>query len=62
MEIDKQQEDIVEVDTTDLPTTPPNEEEKYEPRGAFVFVIIMGIFYLIYWFVSWYEIFVARGS
>lgn len=45
------------------PTPQPEEEITYgEPRGAFVFVIAMMIFYVVYWAIHWYEIFVMRGA
>ncbi|MEO0562613.1 MAG: hypothetical protein AAF125_10885 [Chloroflexota bacterium] len=32
------------------------------PTGAFLFVILMGVFYVLYWIVAYLEIFVIRGS
>lgn len=38
------------------------EYNKIEPRGAYAFVIALGVFYLGYWFITYFEIFVLRGS
>ena len=32
------------------------------PRGAFAFVMGLGLFYLVYWLITWFEIFVLRGA
>lgn len=33
-----------------------------DPRGALAFVILVLIFYFGYYMISWFEIFVLRGS
>ncbi|MEL6150444.1 MAG: hypothetical protein AAFV33_14060 [Chloroflexota bacterium] len=33
-----------------------------KPHGAFLFVILMMIFYFVYWTISWLEIFGIRGA
>lgn len=37
-------------------------EEQGEPRGAVTFIILMATFYVVYWTISWIEIFATRGS
>ncbi len=50
---------VVEAEAT---ATEVEHAEEGEPRGAATFVILMGVFYIIYWSISWIEIFVTRGS
>lgn len=38
-----------------------HEEEHFDPRGALAFVIIMVVGYVIYWFITYFEI-LAHGS
>lgn len=39
------------------------EESSYAvPRGALAFVLLMITFYILYWFFTWFEIFVMRGA
>jgi hypothetical protein len=33
-----------------------------EPKGAFLFVMLMMIFYIAYWTISYFEIFIFRGA
>lgn len=35
--------------------------DEVTPRGAFTFVMLMLTFYVIYWLISWFEIFILRG-
>ena len=35
---------------------------KIEPRGAFTFVFILLAIYLVYWFLTYFEIFIIRGA
>lgn len=60
-DINTQEEQEVQVS---LPEQP--EEEPLggyvSPRGAFAFVMLMLVFYIGYWFISWIEIFVIRGA
>lgn len=35
--------------------------EEGSPRGAFVFVLLMGLFYIIYFALTWLEI-IGRGG
>ncbi|MFZ4827505.1 MAG: hypothetical protein ACOYLB_09115 [Phototrophicaceae bacterium] len=42
-------------------TDTPSTETYAEPKGAFLFVILMLVFYVGYWFINWIEIFVLRG-
>lgn len=38
-------------------------EEAYpEPKGAWAFVMLMAAFYVIYWTISYFEIFIFRGA
>jgi len=32
------------------------------PRGAFLFVMLLIMFYIVYWSVSYFEIFIVRGG
>ncbi len=36
------------------------EEKHFEPRGAFAFVLLMLLFYLIYYALMYFEIFAGR--
>ncbi len=39
------------------------EEASYpSPRGAFMFVMILLVFYALYWTLAYFEIFVLRGA
>ncbi|MEM6280862.1 MAG: hypothetical protein AAF787_01610 [Chloroflexota bacterium] len=43
----------------------PAEEPAFsypKPNGAFLFVILLMIFYFVYWTISYFEIFVIRGA
>lgn len=46
--------------------SPPDPAEgpwnHIEPRGAMAFVILMFILYMVYWFATYFEIFVIRGA
>jgi len=42
-------------------TDSPPTETYGEPKGAFLFVVLMLVFYVGYWFVNWIQIFVLRG-
>lgn len=45
--------------------TPPEEDghDSYAaPRGALAFVMALLIFYVIYWFVTYFEVFILRGA
>jgi hypothetical protein len=50
----------------DTPEIPPEAQDDVDvpgaPRGAFAFVIVLAIFYAAYWIITWFEIFVIRGS
>lgn len=35
---------------------------KIEPKGAYTFVILVGLFMTGYWFVTYFEVFVLRGG
>ena len=35
---------------------------KIEPRGAFALVFIILAMYIVYWFLSYFEIFILRGA
>jgi len=41
---------------------PDHANEEEEPRGAVSFIILMATFYVVYWIISWIEIFAVRGS
>ena len=59
-----------QVETPSIETTIETVETKKEddggvsidPRGALVFVFLVLIFYFGYYMISWFEIFVLRGS
>jgi hypothetical protein len=39
------------------------EDLKYpRPRGAFIFVMLLITFYVVYWTISYIEIFIIRGA
>lgn len=45
--------------------TQPQEEKKERysaPRGAFAFVLLLLAGYAVYWFITWFEIFILRGA
>lgn len=50
---------MVEAEVT---ATEAERPEEQEPRGAATFVLLMGLFYVVYWTISWIEIFAVRGS
>jgi len=49
-------------DSGQTPVTEVEEESYGVPRGAFAFVILMMVFFVVYFFLTWTEIFVLRGS
>lgn len=57
-------EQPVETNETENPEIVEAEtEETYgEPRGAMTFVMLLGLFYLVYYFLTWFEVMVLRGS
>ncbi len=40
----------------------PVDVNKLPPRGAMAFVVLMGLFYVLYFFWIWFQIFVLRGA
>ena len=45
--------------------TPVEDDDSYnkiEPRGAYAFVIAIGVFYFAYWFITYFEVFILRGG
>lgn len=51
-----------EQQTEEVHTTEENEHSSIIPRGAIFFVGAMLTFYIIYWFLVWFEIFILRGA
>ncbi len=49
-------EDAPEPEAADLGESYP------KPKGAFLFVMLMMLFYVFYWTLSYFEIFVFRGA
>lgn len=64
MDIRNEDEVQIEKSETEIeaPSTEHEESHGPSPRGAMAFVILMLIFYIGYWFLTWIEIFVIRGN
>jgi len=43
-------------------TAPESESEDFRPSGAFRFVLLLIVAYVIYFFVTWHEIVILRGG
>lgn len=46
-----------------LAENPADDATEYpEPRGAFFFVMLITLFFIAYFFITWVEVFVLRGG
>lgn len=66
-ETSEEQAEALQAADTDAEAPPvveiESEDLKYpRPRGAFIFVMLMIAFYVVYWTVSYIEIFIIRGA
>ena len=67
-EAGKQVDENPSIETTETmgETIETNKEDdggvRIDPRGALAFVFLVLIFYFGYYMISWFEIFVLRGS
>ena len=56
-EVEKQESALVTAHEDEQP------KERYGvPRGALAFVLVMLFGYALYWFITWFEVFVLRGA
>lgn len=44
------------------PEAPPPDTDHFVPRGAFYFALVMIIGYIIYFFLTYYEVVLLRGG
>lgn len=47
---------------TPVPPVDVDDEVYPPPKGAMAFVVLVLIGYIVYWFITWFEIFVLRGA
>jgi hypothetical protein len=44
------------------PEAPPEADDHFVPRGAFYFALVLIIGYVIYYFLTYYEVVILRGG
>lgn len=52
----------VEVPPESVPAVSHDDEGGFVPRGAFYFALVMIIGYVIYFFLTYYEVVILRGG